>query len=198
MIVPWNSPLKPIFLSAVIQLRERGTLDYLQKVWEGKDIVSSKGAELYSLSIGQVVLAILIFLSYFGLALVILGIEMIYQKLDTPKNQKSKPTGAHLDPQMALLNFEYTRKQYKIIEDYFEGSTIQLEEDFLKALKYVKQLEELRQESGDHDSKPWTYHEMIKTIKHDGLEQSPPKDNESKVLSNQKVETIDMIDLEKD
>ena len=198
MIVPWNSPLKSIFLSAVIQLRERGTLDYLQKVWEGKDIVSSKGAGLYSLSIGQVVLAILIFLSYFGIALIILGIEMIYQKLDTPKNQKSKPTGAQLDPQMALLNFVYTRKQYKIIEDYYEGSMIQLEEDFLKALKYVKKMEELRQESGDHDLKPWTYHELIKTIKHEDLGKSPPKDNESKGLGNQKVETIDMIDLEKD
>ena len=58
-------------------------------------------------------------------------------------------------------------------------------------------MEELRQESGDHDSKPWTYHDMIKTIKHDGLEQSPPKVNESKGLGNHKVETIDMIDLEK-
>ena len=75
--VPWNSPLKPIFLKAVLQLKESGTLEYFSMVWEAKDIISSGESELVSLSIGQVVLALMIFSSYFGFTLLVLGFELI-------------------------------------------------------------------------------------------------------------------------
>ena len=36
VIVPLNSPLKPILQKASNQLKEAGTMDYLVKTWEGK------------------------------------------------------------------------------------------------------------------------------------------------------------------
>ena len=58
--------------------------------WEGKDVKSSQGAELYSLSIGQVILAILMFLSYFGIAILILGIELIFSRLNPKTRSQAK------------------------------------------------------------------------------------------------------------
>ena len=83
MVVTWNSPLKPIFNRAIIQLKESGTFDYLMTKWEGKDINSSggTGTDLYSLTLGQVILAILLFISYFGIALFVFGLELIYDKV---------------------------------------------------------------------------------------------------------------------
>ena len=83
MVVTWNSPLKPIFNKAIIQLKESGTFDYLMTKWEGKDINSSggTGTDLYSLTLGQVILAILLFISYFGIALFVFGLELIYDKM---------------------------------------------------------------------------------------------------------------------
>ena len=81
MVVTWNSPLKPIFNKAIIQLKESGTFDYLMTKWEGKDIYSSEGTDLYSLTLGQVILAILLFISYFGIALFVFGLELLCDKM---------------------------------------------------------------------------------------------------------------------
>ena len=81
MVVTWNSPLKPIFNNAIIQLKESGTFDYLVTKWEGKDIVTSGGSVLYSLTFGQVILAILLFVSYFGIALFVFISELIFKKI---------------------------------------------------------------------------------------------------------------------
>ena len=163
MIVPWNSPLKPIFNNAIIKLREYGTFDYLVMEWEGKDIVSSGGAELYSLSFGQVILAMLMFSSYFGIALLVLGFELIANKL-RPKdkhgnqNAKGKPFG--LLDNMDLDN-EFIKNQYVQAESYFGQPEQPLTEELMKALKIVHYFEMIRVYTGKHEEAPWIFHNEI-------------------------------------
>ena len=163
MIVPWNSPLKPIFNNAIIKLREYGTFDYLVMEWEGKDIVSSGGAELYSLSFGQVILAMLMFSSYFGIALLVLGFELIANKL-RPKNKlgnqnaKGKPFGL-LDN--VDLDNEFIKNQYVQVESYFGQPEQPLTEELMKALKIVHYFEMIRVYTGKHEEAPWIFHNEI-------------------------------------
>ena len=163
MIVPWNSHLKPIFNNAIIKLREYGTFDYLVMEWEGKDILSSGGVELYSLSFGQVILAMLIFSSYFGIALLVLGFELIANKL-RPKdkhgnqNAKGKPFG--LLDNMDLDN-EFIKNQYVQAESYFGQPEQPLTEELMKALKIVHYFERIRVYSGKHEEAPWMFHNEI-------------------------------------
>ena len=163
MIVPWNSPLKPIFNSAVIKLREYGTFDYLVMEWEGKDVLSTGGAELYSLSFGQVILAMLMFSSYFGIALLVLGFELIANKL-RPKNKhgnqnaKGKPFGL-LDN--VDLDNEFIKNQYVLVESYFGQTDQPLTEELMKALKIVHYFEMIRIYTGKHDEAPWMFHNEI-------------------------------------
>ena len=163
--VPWNSPLKPIFLKAVLQLKEFGTLEYFSMVWEGKDIVSSGGSELVSLSIGQVVLALMIFSSYFGFALLVLGFELIHSKLmkKTSKTDLDKKRGPFRS-QMIQLDNEYTKSQYEIAEEHFENPKQPICGSTLKALEFVQLIEASRKLSGDHEKNPWIYHNKIMTF----------------------------------
>ena len=163
MIVPWNSPLKPIFNSAVIKLREYGTFDYLVMEWEGKDIASSGGAELYSSSFGQVILAMLMFSSYFGIGLLVLGFELIANKLRPNnkhgnQNAKGKPFGLleNVD-----LDNEFLKNQYVQVESYFGQPDQQLTEDVMKALKIVSHFEMIRVYTGKHEGSPWIFHNEI-------------------------------------
>ena len=165
MIVPWNSPLKPIFNNAIIKLREYGTFDYLVMEWEGKDIISSGGAELYSLSFGQVILAMLIFSSYFGIALLVLGFELIANKLrpnkhgyQNAKGTKGKPFGLldNLD-----LDNEFLKNQYVQVESYFGQRDQQITDHLMKALQIVSHFEMIRVYTGQHEGSPWMFHNEI-------------------------------------
>ena len=165
MIVPWNSPLKPIFNNAIIKLREYGTFDYLVMEWEGKDIVSSGGAELYSLSFGQVILAMLMFSSYFGIALLVLGFELIANKLrpnkhgyQNAKGTKGKAFGL-LDN--VDLDNEFIKNQYVQAESFFGQPEQPLTEELMKALKIVHYFEMIRVYTGKHEEAPWIFHNEI-------------------------------------
>ena len=101
-------------------------------VWEGKDIVSSVGSDLVSLSIGQIVLALMIFSSYFGFALLVLGFELIHNKLvkKTSKSDLDQNEGTyrsqsiHLDTMSTLrYNMELLKNTLKIQNNqYVEAS----------------------------------------------------------------------------
>ena len=163
LIVPWNSPLKPIFNNAIIKLREYGTFDYLVMEWEGKDIISSGGAELYSLSFGQVILAMLVFSSYFGIALLVLGFELVFNKLRPNnklgnQNTKGKPFGL-LDN--VDLDNEFIKNQYVQVESYFGQPDQPLTLELMKALKIVSHFEMIRVCTGKHEKTPWIFHNEI-------------------------------------
>ena len=163
MVLPWNSPLKPLFNNAIIKLREYGTFDYLVMEWEGKDIVSSGGAELYSLSFGQVILAMLIFLSYFGIALLVLGFELVVNKLRPNvkhgnQNGKGKPFGLLDDVDFDKKIIKY---QYVQVESYFGQPNQALTKELLKALKIVYHCEMIRDFTGTHEKAPWIFHNVI-------------------------------------
>ena len=136
--------------------------------WEGKNVRLSQGAELYSLSIGQVILAILMFLSYFGIAILILGIELIFSKLN-PKtrtqqakleNDEDSTKGIEATPFDSLmmnLDAEYINRQYEKVESYFKHELHdekEMSETFLNAVKTVKQIKCLKDQLGKHDKPP--------------------------------------------
>ena len=166
MIVPWNSPVKPIFNSALLKLREHGTFDYLVMEWEGKDIISLGGAELYSLSFGQVILAMSLFSLYFGIALLVLGFEIVFNKLRPKRkcgnqNAKGKPFG--LIDNVDIDN-QFIKNQYVQVESYFGQRNQPLTEELMKALKIVHHFEMIRGYTGKHEGSPWIFHNEIKKL----------------------------------
>ena len=198
MIVPWNSPLKPIFNNAIIKLREYGTFDYLVMEWEGKDIISSGGAELYSLSFGQVILAMLIFSSYFGIALLVLGFELIANKLrpnkhgyQNAKGTKGKPFGL-LDN--VDLDNEFIKNQYVQVESYFGQPEQPLTEELMKALKIVHYFEMIRVYSGKHEEAPWKFHNEI--INFEFHREFMEEVNEEKDEQKGKENPMEVLELE--
>ena len=196
MIVPWNSPLKPIFNNAIIKLKEYGTFEYLVTEWEGKDIVSSGGAELYSLSFGQVILAMLMFSSYFGIALIVLGFELIANKLrpnDKHGNQnvKGKPFGL-LDN--VDLDNEFIKNQYVQVESYFGQPDQPITDKIMKALKIVHYFEMIRVYSGKHEEAPWKFHNEIMNF--DFQREVMEEVNEEKDEQKGKENPMEVLELE--
>ena len=119
MIVPWKSPLKPIFSNAVLKLRESGTIEYFKLLWEGKEVSSSEGIDLFPLSLGQVGSAFLLFSLYCLISLMILGFEVVYRKCK--KKIKPPDQAETLDPDEAISNLqninvdlEFIKKKYSI------------------------------------------------------------------------------------
>ena len=174
--------------------------------WEGKDVKSSQGAELYSLSIGQVILAILMFLSYFGIAILILGIELIFSKLN-PKtrtqqakleNDEDSTKGIEATPFDSLmmnLDAEYINRQYEEVESYFKHHSNyekEMSETFLNAIKTVKQIECLKDQLGKHEKPPWIFHNQIMTF------EFKKQENQDADGINQEVkeDVIEILELE--
>ena len=81
LIMPFNSPLKPILQKASNTLIEAGTSDYLLKLWEGKGIPQSGAVEIMILSAGQVILVFFVMGGTFSFALFIFCCEMGHKKI---------------------------------------------------------------------------------------------------------------------
>ena len=90
----------------------------------------------------------MIFSSYFGFALLILGFELIHSKLlkKSPKpdlDQKGTTFRSH-GFQLDNEYIDYTKAQYEIVEAYFENPKQPIFGDILKALEFVQLIEASR------------------------------------------------------
>ena len=91
LIVPFNSPLKPILQAASNSLIEAGVTDALLTEWEGKDIAQASGIETMILTPGQVISIFLLIITIFGFSIFILGCEIgIKMILDSKKSKPMK------------------------------------------------------------------------------------------------------------
>lgn len=150
MIVPWKSPLKPLFSKTIHQLRESGTIEYFKLLWEGKCVSSSESkgvVNLVSLSLGHMIFVFLLLLSYHATTLIILGCEIVYAKLKIkfePKDPSNQSVEAVVsvcdDPSQTHLDFEYIKIQYDIVKSYLnkEADGLPMTDDVLEALKFVQ------------------------------------------------------------
>ena len=93
IIVPLNSPLKPIFQKISNHLIEAGTMDHLKINWEGMEITQIGSSDFTALSVGQVVLIFLIIILFFGFSFFIFLGEIVHSQskkipLDQTKLEK--------------------------------------------------------------------------------------------------------------
>ena len=79
LIVPHNSPLKPILQRACTILMENGMLDFLIGTWEGKDIPGNGVVEVMILTAGQIILVFFIIAATFGFS----GNLLVKRNLET-------------------------------------------------------------------------------------------------------------------
>jgi hypothetical protein len=94
VILPWNSPLKSILQKASSTFIESGTVDYMSRAWEGKDIPSNIDAEIMILSAGQVFLVFFIVACTFGCAGGVFLCELCHKKInDHEKVKKNSNKG---------------------------------------------------------------------------------------------------------
>ena len=78
IIVPINSPLKPIFQKMSNHLIEAGTMDHLKINWEGMEITQIGSSDFTALSVGQVVLIFVIIILFFGFSFFIFLGEIVH------------------------------------------------------------------------------------------------------------------------
>lgn len=88
LIIPFNSPLKPILQKACSELQEAGTMDYLVSVWEGKDIPTVSAVELMILTPGQVILVFCVVALCFSFSFLVFCCEIVHKKMKAVKNQR--------------------------------------------------------------------------------------------------------------
>ncbi len=81
IIVPFNSPLKPILQVATNTFIESGTMDFMLKAWEGKEIPQNSAAEIMILTVGQVILVFVIVFMTFSLSLVVFLCELCHKQI---------------------------------------------------------------------------------------------------------------------
>ena len=150
MIVPWKSPLKPIFSNAVLKLRESGAIEYFKLLWEGKEVSSSEGIALFPLSLGQVGLAFLLFSLYCLISLIILGCEVVYGKCKKKLKAISPNQTEILDLDEAIINLqnidldlEYIKKKYETVQSYLSETSEQIvTKEVLESIDFLQQLQE--------------------------------------------------------
>ena len=147
MIVPWKSPLKPLFSKTIHQLRESGAIEYFKLMWEGKEIRSLDSigaANLVSLSLGHMIFVFLLFLTYHATTLIILGCEIVYAKLNKKLEPEEKEPSIQnveaivCDPTNTHLDLEYIKNQYDIVQSFLNKADGQsMTDDESEALKFV-------------------------------------------------------------
>ena len=147
MIVPWKSPLKPLFSKTIHQLRESGAIEYFKLMWEGKEIRSLDSigaANLVSLSLGHMIFVFLLFLTYHATTVIILGCEIVYAKFNKKLEPEEKEPSTQnveavvCDPTNTHLDLEYIKKQYDIVQSYLNKADGQsMTDDVSEALKFV-------------------------------------------------------------
>ena len=87
LILPFNSPLKPILQKGTNTMIEGGTAGYLLKKWEGKGIPRNPASDAMVLSAGQVILVFMAFLFTFGFAAFVLCCEVCHKQLKSVKQE---------------------------------------------------------------------------------------------------------------
>ena len=87
IIVPFNSPLKPIFQKTSNDLIEAGIQDAIFKEWEGTGVPDGGGFEKQVLTPGQVILVFMAILAFISCSVLILCFEIGHK---TWYNSKSK------------------------------------------------------------------------------------------------------------
>ena len=88
LIVPFNSPLKPILQKGVNTMIEGGTAGYLLKKWEGKGIPKNPSSEALVLSAGQVLLVFIVILFTFCFAGIVLFCEVCHKYFKSVKQER--------------------------------------------------------------------------------------------------------------
>ena len=83
LIVPLNSPLKPILQKGAVNLIETGAVDHLLKSWVGRGLPVNKESDKMVLSAGQVFLVFGIMLLTIGTVCCILLCEVANKKFTT-------------------------------------------------------------------------------------------------------------------
>lgn len=87
LIIPVNSPLKPILQRACSLLQEAGTMDYLLKAWEGKEIPQIGAVEVMVLTAGQVILIFFVVMAFFSCSMIVFCGEIIRKKVYDMKDE---------------------------------------------------------------------------------------------------------------
>ena len=182
-------------------------MDQLVMTWQGKDISSSTSGDLdlHSLTFGQGILAIIILSSFFGIALLILGFELIFNKLKPTKKVDPEQTepidNANLTKIIQENLFEYLtmnldhdniKEQYDLAETYFANQPDDrpiVSETVAQALKIVKIIELVKNLAGKDDKAPWIFHRQIKTF-----EVEEPNSDESK--DEERQNDTEIVELE--
>ena len=90
LIVPINSPLKPILQTASNSLTEAGARDYLLKQWEGTGIPQAGAVEVMVLTAGQVILVFFIVLGTFSMAWVAFFCELCHKTIKDFKKARAE------------------------------------------------------------------------------------------------------------
>ena len=88
IVLPFNSPLKPILQRGTNAMIERGSVGYLLKKWEGTGIPVNAASEVMVLTSGQVFLVFVIVFLTFSFAGVIFLCEVFHKKFDGMKVKK--------------------------------------------------------------------------------------------------------------
>ena len=88
LIIPFNSPLKPILQKASNILTETGANDYLIKAWEGKDIPQLGAVEVMVLTVGQTILVFMITIACFSAVGMVFCCELVHKSVKDFKEQK--------------------------------------------------------------------------------------------------------------
>ena len=91
IIVPTNSPLKPILQMGSSALVEAGTSDYLIKAWEGKGIPQGSLVEVMILTPGQVILIFIVIIFTFSISICVFCFEVGHQKLKDRQEELNDP-----------------------------------------------------------------------------------------------------------
>ena len=87
VIVPFNSPLKPILQKGTNAMIEGGTASFLLKKWEGKGIPVNPASDAMVLSAGQVLLVFIAILFTFSFTGIILCCEVCHKQLKSVKQK---------------------------------------------------------------------------------------------------------------
>ena len=87
LIVPFNSPLKPILQMASMKLTEAGTNDHLITAWEGKAIPQIGAVEAMVLSAGQVILVFFIVCAMFSVSFICFFGELVHKNYFDTQNK---------------------------------------------------------------------------------------------------------------
>ena len=90
LIVPLNSPLKPILQMASNALTEAGTRDYLLKAWEGTGIPNPGPVEVMVLTAGQIILVFFIVAATFSMSIVAFFCELGNKTITDYKEQRAQ------------------------------------------------------------------------------------------------------------